>query len=469
MFEILTENQVAYILYHLSHTVELSDEIKKKIVYNREQDTLYHGSGNAIINFNSSRQPFDAGKIFMLEDLPVLFPVDRSPGKWFSLIGENLVFHHDILKSAFYLLSGAYEAEYPKKDPLGRFPYSHSLAKRTGIIHKPVVNYYFDLIYQGIDTFCKYHGFSRPRKRYLFRDLAFFLSHDIDRIRQFTIHETLSALLQAVGYKKSHTSSGKNIQKAFQYGTGLLTRVAKKDPFWNFNWLLDLERNLGIRASYYFIEHAGTHKNSRYTFQDKKIKALIAQIEKEGNETGIHGTLDSAFSLEAFNRTLKNLEKSLGHEVSGGRQHILRYKIPRTAIIHEEAGLLYDNTLTFAEHEGFRNSYCLPFKLFDFEKDKMISVWQIPLTVMDSTLFYYRKMDFTQAGETIKNLMKETRKFNGIFSLLWHNSFFDEIEFPGIREFYTSLLESIAATESIEFLNGKMIIDRMERDIARGR
>ena len=189
----------------------------------------------------------------------------------------------------------------------------------------------------------------------------------------------------------------------------------------------------------------------------------MAQIENEGHEAGIHGTLESAFDQEAFSRTLENLEAAAGHKITGGRQHILRYEIPKTAIIHEKAGLEYDNTLTFAEHEGFRNSYCLPFKLYDFANDKMISVWQIPLTVMDSTLFYYRKLDFARSKEVVLNLLDEVHRFNGIFSLLWHNSFFDEIEFPGIKEYYINLLEDIASRAATEFLNGKMIVERMEQ------
>jgi len=51
-------------------------------------------------------------------------------------------------------------------------------------------------------------------------------------------------------------------------------------------------------------------------------------------------------------------------------------------------------------------------------------------------------------------------KFNGVFSLLWHNSFFNEAEFPGITEHYTGIL-NLFESLGIEGITGMEIIGRM--------
>jgi hypothetical protein len=163
----------------------------------------------------------------------------------------------------------------------------------------------------------------------------------------------------------------------------------------------------------------------------------------KGQEIGLHGTVRSHHSIEALIKIKNELISVTGRNQTGIRQHRLMWKHPDTALIHEKAGIVYDTTLGFAGYEGFRNSYCHPFRLYDFEKERMLSYWEIPLIVMDSTLFYYRKLDFRDALKTIDQLLNEIAAFNGVFTLLWHNDYFDEVERPGITDFYNDLLERI--------------------------
>jgi hypothetical protein len=174
----------------------------------------------------------------------------------------------------------------------------------------------------------------------------------------------------------------------------------------------------------------------------------------------LHGTVRSHHSFESLVKIKKELVSVTGQDSSGIRQHRLMWKHPDTALIHEKAGFVYDATLGYAGHEGFRNSYCHPFRLFDFEKDRMLSYWEIPLNVMESTLFDYRDLNFGDALKAVDHLLSEIREFNGVFTLLWHNNYFDEIEKPGITAFYTGLLERIMS-EKPEVLTGIDIIKKI--------
>jgi hypothetical protein len=80
---------------------------------------------------------------------------------------------------------------------------------------------------------------------------------------------------------------------------------------------------------------------------------------------------------------------------------------------------------------------------------------------MDVTHFRYRNLNFEQSGKSLEKLVREVVRFNGVFSLLWHNSFFDEWEFPGITEHYTGLLDQLK-TFGLEGITGREILTRMK-------
>jgi hypothetical protein len=59
--------------------------------------------------------------------------------------------------------------------------------------------------------------------------------------------------------------------------------------------------------------------------------------------------------------------------------------------------------------------------------------------MMDTTLLVHKKLKYEKIFEITEQLLEETRRFGGVFSLLWHNSTFDETYNPGILKFYEEL------------------------------
>ena len=158
--------------------------------------------------------------------------------------------------------------------------------------------------------------------------------------------------------------------------------------------------------------------------------------------------------------TLGNLQQASPKPVVGIRQHYLKFTPGITGQIQEKAGLKYDASLGFAEHDGFRHSYCWPYRLFDFKENRTMDLWEIPLTVMEGTHFYYRKLDLSSGRASIEGLVEEVKKFNGVFSLLWHNHFFDEREIPGVTEHYTGILD-LCKKKGMEGFTGRDIQEKM--------
>ncbi len=87
----------------------------------------------------------------------------------------------------------------------------------------------------------------------------------------------------------------------------------------------------------------------------------------------------------------------------------------------------YDSTLGFAEHYGFRNSYCLPFRPFDFRTGQAHDFLEIPLNVMDTTLHHPRYLQLApeEILPALLPMFREIERFGGVATVLWHNENFD--------------------------------------------
>jgi hypothetical protein len=359
------------------------------------------------------------------------------------------------------LLSGYQEYKSTKKDNLGRFPYNESIQYKLGVLDKPIVNYYFEIILRGIEEFCSIHNIQFKRNN-IFDNWKVMLTHDIDRIDTYALYELMFRFKQIIGLASSRYSWLYSLRLFFKYLYGFFTK-RKNNPHWDFDLIRQTEKKHGYSSVFYFLPKDQLHKDSYYKFDEPRILKLFQDLHQDGCEIGLHGTVKSVENYSAMEGIYRKLEKCSPQTPVGIRQHRLLFKFPETLKIQKEAGLKYDTTLGFAGHEGFRNSYCLPFKLFDFDNNQMIDTWEIPLTVMDGTLFGYRNLSVEEAKKSIHKLIQEIKKFNGTIVFLWHNGF--EIDNPDKRipKFYRTILEIFAGENGGSIL-GKDIIEILEEN-----
>lgn len=456
----LTAIQLEYVLDHLGHHAKLGDDLRLLIQYGEQAL-----AGTPSVYFPASDAELDLDKVIRIDEIPVLYPLADNSAAFYEFKEKSLCFHHDVLKSIFHLLSGYEEVKNGARDQYGRFPYSESLQFKLGIIGKPVVNYYMEIILTGLRQFCKINGIPFQSRPLLDRPILM-LSHDVDLIDAYDFKETAYKFKQLLGLADSPFKFQGKLRDACTALYHFLNPFSKKNPFWSFDKLMEWEAERGFHSSYYFLEKDGKYDNSRYHFHKSRIRKLMGVLSSQGHEIGIHGTMQSYDKLQAMRRTVEHLRAVAPTAVTGIRQHYLRFKPNHTAQIQAEAGLSYDASLGFAECDGFRNSYCWPHKFFDFNKQRAMDYWEIPLTLMDVSHFYHRKLSNEQSREAIEKLATEVVKFNGVFSLLWHNSFFNEAEFPGITEHYTGILDLFESL-GMEGITGMEIIGRM--NLARDR
>lgn len=457
----LSSNQLKYVLFHLKQHV-LIDE-SWTLTYKLSEEPLPLDTKAKIV-FPLSVNNINLNKKveFMGKQIPILFPSSKENKVYELDRNGNLLFYHDLLKSAFYILSGYQEIQAIQLDDFGRFSFKNSIQEKLNIVALPIVNYYFEMIIEGLEAYCRFNSLKFKRKR-LFDQFGFFLSHDVDRVEFYHPREVAFKIKQLIGLAPL-TYSYRLTTFLFLKGViHLLSPFKREDPWWNFDWIMRIEKQLGIRSTFFLLKQQHKNRDSRYQFSDKKIKKLAQTLLSNGFEVGLHGSFDSADNPTMLKQQVDELSSILGDSPKGIRQHFLRFKHPVTFKHQIAAKLKYDCTLGFAEHDGYRNGYCYPFKPYDFENDRMLEIWEIPLIMMEVSVLNYRGATLEQLQQSVFHHIEEARKFGGLFSLLWHNCRLMDEEFIGIDRFYPDLLKQIVEWGA-HSLTGIQIVEKISKE-----
>lgn len=316
----------------------------------------------------------------------------------------------DVISAAFYLLSGWQEYFADARDRHGRFPYAASVQQQYGFVALPVVNYYFDVLKTAIEQVTGRR--LQPKPWRAGAGFAVFVSHDVDYLRSAWKSPTKAALRQ-----------GRLLEAAQR----LWRRLARPDAWDNLEAVATAVAAYGARSTFFMLpEHRpgseGT-PNADYALSPGLRRRLQA-LESEGCEVGLHGSIGTATAAPrlAWERA------ALPHSPRGLRFHYLRWDPRRTpAVVDAGAGFAYDSTLGFAEHFGFRHSYCHPFYPFNFATGGAHAFLEIPLNVMDATLHHphYLQLSPAEVLPALRPMFAEIEKFGGVATLLWHNDRFD--------------------------------------------
>ncbi|MCJ7634681.1 hypothetical protein MUP77_20110, partial [Candidatus Bathyarchaeota archaeon] len=112
-------------------------------------------------------------------------------------------------------------------------------------------------------------------------------------------------------------------------------------PLWNFNDIITLEEKYGAKSSFYFLALEDHDLDFNYRIQD--LENELGNITDQGWEVGLHGGHDAYNNLSEIRIEKERLEKALGREVIGYRNHFLKFKVPTTWELLSNAGLKYDS------------------------------------------------------------------------------------------------------------------------------
>ena len=320
---------------------------------------------------------------------------------------------HDILRQEpeiWDLFTRKEEYQNPLRDSYDRFPY---YASRNRDIFEPRASQY--LIEHGYSA--KYPD-DAP--------FAVCLTHDIDSVYRSVSSKGISAL---------RSLKQGNVSEAVH---SLSEMRSRKLPLCNFEEIMDLEEKYGATSTFFFMAEQPADQDYAYDAED--IAPEIGDIIDRGWEVGLHGGHTTYLDPLEMREKKERLEKVTRKPVLGYRNHFLRFRVPDTWEYLSQAGFQYDTTLGYADCVGFRNGMCHPFRPYNLNASREIDIVEIPLIVMDGTFERHMRMDTMRRWEVIQKLIDTVEQCHGVFTLLWHNTYFSGEN----AEFYKRILHYCA-------------------------
>lgn len=416
------------------------------------KSTIGYDNGNEpVIIKNHANNFFESKQIIHKESVvwkewkgelvPFIFGDPNLP--LFTKTENQTIINADMIASSFYFLSGWQEITDKRRDSAGRFLYDYSIQKELDIAHLPVVNIYFDILKTALEERLNINLVSK------FEKPVICISHDIDEWAKLWRQKAKKAMKSGDLLSLINT---------------LWNRITKNHLPESFLPLFDLQQKFNFRSSFYILtetKKSGNYNNGDYDIIDKSIVNFINKTQNAGNEIGLHGS----FFVHQNKNKLKNELDLLPTKPIGYRSHFLVFEMDETPYQLENAGFRYDTTLGFPNQIGWRNSCSYPFYLFDHQNQRTSEILEIPLVIMDGTLFFekYLRLDAASALKKCLEFVQIVEKHGGIMNLLWHNNAFIPYLNPG----WAIVLENVlieAKKKGIQMLKGEDVLSRMNAD-----
>jgi hypothetical protein len=320
----------------------------------------------------------------------------------------TVVFYSDILAATFFMLSRWEETVVPVRDAHDRFPATASVAYKQGFLDRPIIDEYALILQAWLKVLL-------PRWQPNASHFSVKLSHDIDTVRS---HANLrSAVRSCAGELLKRRSPSKALQALH----GVI-RPVHDLMYQGILELADLSEEYGFKSAFYFMGAETSSYDRGYEPSSTLVRQCIGDLVERGHEVGFHPGYHTLDDPTRFAWEKSRVQEATGSEAMGGRQHYLRFRVPHTWRMWNDAALAYDSTLSYADCEGFRCGTCHPFAPFDIERNREMTVLEVPLTIMDVTLQRYRGLTPEEGQERILTLAERCRRVGGVFTLLWHNT-----------------------------------------------
>lgn len=339
----------------------------------------------------------------------------------------NKIEELDIFSASFFMLTRWEEYVNKNRDSYNRFPAYESLAYKQVFLDRPIVNEYVEWLKQELlklDNSLKFKE----------REFEFILTHDVDVTYKYS--SLLKGGKEIVGdiiKRKNPILALKNLS------TKVLTHLKlEKDPFDTYNYLMNISEQIGVK-SYFFLHSSSSAKQD--INNDKYLKQIAKNILDKGHYLGCHPSYNAYNNFKLFVSDKEKIENKIGKKLTFGRAHFLRFEVPITWQIWEDAGMEWDSTLSYADKEGFRCGVCYEYSVFNILTRKKLQLKEKPLVVMEGSFATYQSNIKPEEMESkITQLVNEVKRYNGEFVFLWHNSSFNTAMWKKYQAIYEKVI-----------------------------
>jgi hypothetical protein len=384
--------------------------------------------------FNESRSNFPCN-FWDAESEGYVAPIDANipaPGTielqspLISYKGRDAFVHYDIPGLTFWMLTRLEEIGRKDLDNNNRFPATSSNAFQNDYLERPIVDEWLNILGQVIQRVW-------PRVELKKHAFEMKVSHDVDRPARYAFQKA-SGLIRTMGGDLILRKDPKSALMGPWIWLNSRNEIHPHDPANTFDWLMDLSEKHGLASAFYFIcGRTDMIKDAQYDPEMPQIRALMRKLHYRGHEIGLHPSYNTYNKPEEIRREAERLrrvcsEEGINQLEWGGRMHYLRWDQSITLKAWNDAGMAYDSTLSYADRPGFRCGTCFEYPAFDVVHDLSLGLRIRPLVAMDCTVIAasYLGLGSTEAAyEKFYQLKKKCKEVGGVFTLLWHNSYFN--------------------------------------------
>ena len=343
--------------------------------------------------------------------IPIIFGKNN-----FEVKNEVINLDVDIFGTIFFMITRYEEIVCHERDSHNRFSAYDSLSYKCNFLDRPIVDEYIELLWTLINK--NYNDIIRKHKKY-----SFSVSCDVDSPYEDYVN-SFKLFLRRISSDLIKGNFLELKRKILNFYNTKFNNFSF-DSFDNFDWLMKINEKFNSNVKFYFLVKNYKNKyDSYYHIKEKRIKNLINNIVNRNHMICLHPSYSSYNDNSILEKEIKIFRDiKVKNKLNETRQHYLRWS-HKTSEIQNKNNIDFDSTLGYADVSGFRCGTSHSFKMFDLVNKKQMNLVQIPLLVMEGTLFsnQYMNLNFDDAWKYVNKLYSYVKLYNGNFTLLWHNS-----------------------------------------------
>lgn len=312
----------------------------------------------------------------------------------------------DLFGASFWLLS-RYEEYLPfKANKYNVFDYRSSLAWQNNFLEIPLVNCWIEEFLNIITS--NYPGF-----QFATPDFKSTVTIDIDNVFKYKhkgVVRSLAGIMNDVA-KRQFKQLKERIQTIFFH---------KLDEFDCYPFLIQSNKTFHSKIIYFFLLGDYGVNDKNHPSSNLKFQELIKHLADYG-VAGIHPSFASNFAIQQLKIEIVRLSSITHKEVTCSRQHFGMLTFPKTFEWLLQSGIKHDYSLGYTNANGFRASYCLPYRWYNISEELETALTIHPFCMNDVALQRSRGASNNSIVQKIEDIIQTVKKYSGEFIIVFHN------------------------------------------------
>lgn len=321
---------------------------------------------------------------------------------------SSLQISFDLFGAAFWLLT-RYEEYLPhKSDSEGRFSYKTGLAYQYDFLHIPLVNHW-------LNAFRIILLESFPLLEFRRHHYSFLSTIDVDNVYKYKYKGFVRTI---AGFLSDKSAAERQQRLSILLGK-------EKDPFDCYDFLIQAHKQTEVEALYFFLlgDYGPNDKNHSST--DLRFQSLIKHIA-DYSKIGLHPSFGSNAEHKQLRKELARLGNITHRFITRSRQHFSMLRFPQTYKDLLQAGMTKDYSMGYTNFNGFRASYCYPYRWYSLEIEATSTLMIHPYCLSEVTLAAESQKKSIPMLHLANELVNEVRSHGGEMISIFHNHTFTE-------------------------------------------